>query len=135
MKKLLVVAAIFLFTGIASGQTLQNGNTVGIHEFTVTLAPDVTMDQFLDFFKNKYLAEANKLFEGVQLFALKGSRGEHKQDIALLVWCESTEARDRYWPEEGIGEYAAIKEKLQPLHDELLKLGSITALYTEWQVQ
>jgi hypothetical protein len=137
MKKLLVVSALLLFAGIAFGQTLQKGGTVAIHEYTVTLAPDVTMDQFMDFFVDKYIPEANKLLEGVKLFALKGDRGEHENGIAMLVWCESTDARNMYWPEEGAGssEYTAANEKLQPVTDELLKLGTFNTAYTEWLIQ
>ena len=137
MRKLLIVTALLLFAGITSGQTLQKGNTIAIHEYMVTLDPDITMNQFMDFFMNKYLAEANKLFEGVKFFALKGDRGEHENGFALLVWCESKDARDKYWPEAGSvsDEFTAIGEQLQPLVNELGKMGTTTSVYTEWMVE
>lgn len=137
MRKLLIVTALLLFAGIASGQTLQKGNTIAIHEYTITLDPDITMNQFMDFFINRYLTEANKLLEGVKLFALTGDRGEHENGYALMVWCESQDARDKYWPEAGgvSDEFTAIGEQLQPLVDELGTMGTTTSVYTEWLIQ
>jgi len=137
MKKLLVFASLFLFAGIAYGQALQKGGILSIHRFDVALEPGVTIDQFNDFVANKYIPELNRLFEGVEFFALTGIRGEHENSFARLVWIESAETRNRYWPEEGGGsdEYAAIQEKLKPLSDELYKLGTPTVLYTEWLIE
>ena len=49
MKKIIVVAALILFTGITFGQKLKKGNVIGTHVVTIELNPGVTMDQFLDF--------------------------------------------------------------------------------------
>ena len=48
MKKLLVISVLILLTGVAFGQTLQKGGSFNLHVLTVTLDPDVTMNQWVD---------------------------------------------------------------------------------------
>jgi hypothetical protein len=137
MRNLLVVTTLVLFAGIAYGQTLQKGGIVSIQRFSVTLEPDITIDQFNEFIANKYIPELNKLFEGVKFFALKGERGEHENSFGRLIWIESEDTRNRYWPEGGgaSDEFTAIQEILQPLSDEMNKLGTPTVVFTDWLIQ
>lgn len=51
MRKLLVITALLLFAGVSFGQTLIKGGVIGIHEWTIKLNPDVTMNQFLEFWE------------------------------------------------------------------------------------
>jgi hypothetical protein len=136
MRKLMVVTALVLFAGIASGQTLQKGGTVAIHENTITLDPDVPMNQYMDFVINKYIPELNKAFEGVTFFMLKGDRGEHEKWFTMLVYCESINVRNKCWPGEGNtnDEFSAVMEKIRPLKDELRKWGTFKSVYTEWMM-
>ena len=136
MKKLIIAAALFLFIGIAYGQTLEKGGSFGLHVLTINLDPDVTMNQYLDFLIDKYIPEAEKHFEGVKMSVMKGDRGEHENKIALVLYFESEEARDKYWPEEGEGsdETKAAMKKVKPLLDELLSLGTWSDEYSGWVI-
>ena len=91
----------------------------------------------MDFLLNKYLPATNKEFEGVKFFMLEGDRGEGANSIAMLVCCESLDARNRYWPGAGSpsDEFRAIMQKLQPLVEEHNKLASYTSVYTEWVIK
>jgi len=137
MKKLMIVTALLLIAGIAFGQTLKKGGVIAIHKMDVTLAAGITMDQYMDFMVNKNIPALNKEVEGVKFFMLEGDRGEGANSVAFMVWCESLEVRNKYWPEESgpSDEYRAILEKVQPLMDELEKLGTYTRVYTEWVIK
>ena len=137
MKKLIIVAVFILLAGTVFSQTLKKGTVLGIHHLTVTLAPDVTMDQYLDFINNKYLPEFEKHFDGWKGFLMKGDRGEHKNEYGLEWYIESLEARDKYFDSEGemndVGN--AAMEKMSPILEEQEKLGTWTSTYTDWVIQ
>ncbi len=59
-----------------------------------------------------------------------------KGGIATLVYCESKAARDKYWPGDGSGseEWSGILQKMQPLLEEMGKLGTYTTVFTEWLI-
>ncbi len=50
MKKLILLAALVLVACTIFGQTLQKGNLVGVHVLDVIIQPDVTYNQWKDFF-------------------------------------------------------------------------------------
>lgn len=81
MKKLLFVAAIILFTGTVFGQTLQKGAALAIRNFTIILNPDVTMNQFLDFYINKCIPEFEKNYPGTKEFILSGNMRREKKSV------------------------------------------------------
>ena len=123
MKKLLIVTALILFAGIAFGQTLKKGAVVVVTNWEVTLQPDATMNQFLDIAK-KYAAAFEKAYPGTKMFTMKGDRGEYKHKVSTLIFFESVELRDKYWPteeEEGPFDQAA-QEILAPVFEEGNKL-------------
>ena len=136
MKKLIIAAAFILLAGVAFGQTLKKGIVISCHTTTVTLNPDVTMNQYLDFYLNKFIPEYEKVFPGVHFFFSKGNRGLNENGYALIMYIESLEVRDKYWPEPGItSELAkAAYAKLRPVRDELIKLGTATSEYTDWMI-
>lgn len=136
MKRLMIIAALLLSAGIAFGQVLQKGGMIAVHRTTVTLAPDVTMDQYKDFLNSKWYPELNKLVEGVTFFGLRGDRGENANAFATLVYCESEDIRNKYWPGDGSDsdEWSAVLEKLQALFEKMQKLGTYTSLYTDWKI-
>ena len=101
MRKLLFITALILFASITFSQPLQKGNLIGVHVITVTLEPDVTMDQFLKFFSEKYIPEFEKTFKDWKLFAMKGIRGEHKNSIGLLFQIKDEATRNLYNNDDG----------------------------------
>ena len=137
MKKLIIAVTFILLAGVTFGQTLQKGGSFGLHVLTINLAPDVTMNQYLDFLIDKFIPEAEKHYEGVKMIVMKGDRGGHENKIVLVNYFESEKARDRYWPEEGkpSDEAEAAKEKVQPLLDELQKMGTWSGEHTGWVIQ
>jgi len=139
MKRLLIITAFLLFAGIAFGQTLKRGAILGIFETTLTLQPDVTMDQVLDYLTKTFYPEINKSFEGegVTFFLVQGDRGEHTGNIAWGVYCESEEVRNKYWPGDGSGsdEGRALVQKMQSLNEEFSKLATYkNGANTDWKV-
>ena len=43
-----------------SAQTLKKGAVVAVGVYEMTLNPDVSMNQFIDFYNNKYVPELDK---------------------------------------------------------------------------
>jgi hypothetical protein len=104
---------------------------------TITLKPDVTMDQFLDAVKNKWITEAEKHFDGWKGIIVKGNKGEHMIEYGLVWYIESMKAYNKFFNNDGsqTDEGKAVIEKLQPVEDELEKLGTWTSTYTDWVIQ
>jgi hypothetical protein len=136
MRKLLVITALLLFAGISFGQTLKKGGVVSLHPMEVTLNPGVSIDQYLDFWVNKLLPEAEKVFPEMTAQILKGIRTDNKTDFAGYYRYESLEAFLKYWNEDGTPteKGAAAMAKLQPLIDEANNLGTYTQTPGDWVI-
>ena len=137
MKKLILTAAfIFLLMGVMFGQPLQKGNLIGTHVSTVDLKPDVTMEQFQQFFISKVIPEIEKHYPGWKAYSVKGIRGENENSIGAIYVIKSEEHRDKYYNEDGsLNELGtATQEKLNPVFEELEKLGTFTSTYTDWLI-
>jgi len=137
MKKLILTTAfIFLLVGVTFGQSLQKGNIIGTHVLTVDLKPDVTMEQFQEFYISKFIPEMEKLFPGWKGYLVKGIRGENENSIGLIWVIKSEEYRDKYFNEDGsLNELGTITlEKMNPVLEELEKLGTDTSTYTDWLI-
>lgn len=106
-----------LVAGIAFGQTLRKGGIIAFRPFTVTLQPDVTMNQYLDFMLNEYYPEVEKAFTGSKVFLLKGDKGALQNGLAWIWYFDSSGLRDKYFDEEGNRTQAgtAAMEKLEPV--------------------
>jgi len=125
-------------TGITFGQGVQKGNLVGVHVMTVTLTPGVTMEQFLDFYQNKYIPAYEKNLPGIKMYVAKGIRGENENSFGLIYIITSKEVRDKYWTETDVTTELAqgAFKKLEPLSEERKKLGTWTRTkYTDWVIQ
>ena len=136
MKKLILIAALIIVAGTIYGQTLKKGNFVGFHVMTITLKPNVTRDQYLDFLKNKASPEDEKNFE-CKAYIAKGIRGECKNCISyIMVWKTEADRNKFFLPEGGFNELGkAVNAKIKPVIDELEKLGTFTSKYTDWIIQ
>jgi hypothetical protein len=137
MKKLILFVAMVLMTGIAFGQTLQKGNLVGTHVWTVTLQPGVTLEKYVEFYKSKTLPEYEKIIPNMKIYLVKGLRGENMNSFGEIMIFKSSQDRDKYYNADGseteLGK--SIEAKLKPFLDELGKLGTVTTKYTDWLVQ
>ena len=136
MRKLLVITALLLFAGVAFGQTLKKGSVIGVHAYNITLQPDVTMNQFVEFWTNKMIPEMEKVWPGAKEIVMKGDRGEHKYKFATITYFESVEQRDKLFPTEGDPNDAPIPELLVPIFEELGKyILSYEDEYTDYVIQ
>ena len=136
MRKLLIITALLLFAGIAFGQTLQKGNLIGVHVMSVELKPGATVDQFIDFFNEKTKPAWEKTQEGLKVFIMKGIRGEHMNEIGLIVQFTDEAARDQAYNADGsLSEFGEkVQEKMAPIITEMEKMGTWTSKYTDWLV-
>ena len=137
MKNFILTFLLLLAAGFTYGQSIQKGNLLGVHNLTVKLEADVTMNQFKDFFSNKVIPEYEKYFTGVKAHLLEGVRGDNKNSLGLLFFFESENVRNKYFNEDGSQSDLGIAtfEKLQSVQAELAKLGTWTSKYTDWIVQ
>jgi hypothetical protein len=136
MKNVMLIFALVLVAALAFGQSLQKGNLVGLHVATINLNPDVTMNQYKDFFVNSVIPEYEKNY-GAKAYLAKGIRGENANSFAFIFVFESEKMRDKYFNADGssndVGK--AVNEKMQPTMDKLNKLGTSTSKYTDWVLQ
>jgi len=136
MKRLILLVSIILIGGMTYGQNLQKGNLIGTHVFTVTLAPGVTMDKYIEFCNTKIKPEVEKVYSNWQVCFLKGVRGENADSYLMLYIIKSQKDRDKYYNADGTPNELnnQATAKMQPLMDELNKLGTFTSKYTDWLV-
>jgi len=138
MKKLIFIAALILLTGITFGQVLLKGTLIGTHQMTITLKPGVTMEQYMQFFSDRYLPELNRLDPDWQVYLVKGIRGNiFANSFGLIHVLKSEQTRAKYYNADGsVTElFKSGNEKLKPVMNELNKLGTYVYTWTDWVVQ
>jgi hypothetical protein len=141
MKKLFFVSVLFLLTGMIFGQPIKKGQVVAIGSYEITLKPDVTLNQYIDFCLNKYIPAFEKNAPGVKVSLLWGDRGENKYKLGILLVFESVELRDKYYPKEDDTELSetqkALNEKMKDLDKEEIDKYVVAAkrTYTDWIVK
>jgi hypothetical protein len=137
MKKLMAIAALILFSGVAYGQTLDKGYIVGFHTFSLHLDPDATFNQYKNFFIQEYIPELDKNFPDIKHYFTEGNRTENKNKIGFIVVFESQEIKDKYYNKDGSQTdlMISIQERIRPTRAELDRLGTVNTEYTEWIIQ
>jgi len=138
MKKLMIITTLILFAGIAFGQTLNKGSIVAVSSYEVTLQPDVTMNQWLEFNRTKWVPAAEKVFPGIKIYIVVGDRGESENMYGEIWVFDSKETRDKYWPtEEGDTEWPeGGLEILTPISEETSNyVINATRTFTDWIIQ
>lgn len=137
MKRLILITALVLMAAFSFAQKLQKGNLLGLHIITITLKPNVAMDQFKAFFISKVIPEYEKQFQGVKGYLTKSIRGENENNFAMIWLFETETARNRYFNADGtsndLGKSAG--EKTNAVDKELENLGTYTTKYNDWVVQ
>ena len=139
MKKLIIAAAFILLAGTAFSQSLQKGAHLGIQAMTITLDPDVTWNQYLDFTMNTFIPEAEKAFPGMKAFLIGGGMEiggstEGKEKYSIIYYFESVEIFNKYFDAEGNPNdvFMAAIEKLGPTSEKMDKLGTNSAPTVGW---
>ena len=128
MKKLLIITTLVLFAGIAFGQTVQKDKIVSIHEWTVKLKPDVTMNQFLQMWEEKFTPVVKKVIPEMKPFVIKVVQDTNKYVYAgLYVWDSIDELR-KYFNEDGspTEQGEGPFQELMSLMSEVEKYGEFT---------
>ena len=141
MKKLIIAAAIILLAGTAFSQTLQKGAHLGVQALTITLDPDVTMNQYLDFTLNTFIPEVEKHFPGMKAFVVGGGMEiggseEAKVEYSIIYFFESEEVFNKFFDAEGNPNdvFTAAIEKLGPTFEKYDKLGTNSAPTIGWMI-
>jgi len=136
MRKLLVITALVLFAGVIFGQTVEKGGTIGIHEWSLKLKPDVTMNQFLEFWESKVIPKMKKEIPEMTSLMLIGIGENNKDAFAGLYLYNSIEDFRKYWGEDGIPteKGAAVMESYGPLLEELATFGEVTYVAKDWKI-
>ena len=136
MKKMILAATLLLFAGLTDAQELKKGNLVGTHLGVVKLAPGVTMEQFTEFYANKFRPELEKAM-GWKFYPVRRIRGEKADGFAMIIVIASEAERNKYYNADGSPTELnkGVTAKLKPIQDELDKLGTMTSdVYTDWLV-
>ncbi|NQT26034.1 hypothetical protein HQ585_11805 [candidate division KSB1 bacterium] len=133
----LVIVLVVIIALPVIAQELKKGNLVGTHIMDVKLEPDVTLEQFTDFYVNKVIPELEKHRTGWKFYPVKWIRGEKADGFGVIIVIDSEANRDKLYNADGSTSELGkeINTKLQPVVDEMQKLGTITnAIYTDWLV-
>jgi hypothetical protein len=93
----------------------------------VTLEPGVTMEQLVDSYNKKAIPALEKSRPGWKAYPVKRVRGEKAEGVGLIIVITSEGERDRYYNADGSDSALgrAANAKVQPVLDELTKLGTI----------
>ena len=137
IKTILVFTLVLLFSG-AFAQRLNKGTLFGVHTITVSLNPNVTMDQFASFFIKKVLPEYESHWIGLNGYLLRSFKDTNS--FAIVWQFKSAKARNRYFTKDDKPNdlEKANYEKVKPVEEELRKYGSYTVKYMDaddWVVQ
>jgi hypothetical protein len=139
MKKLIFTSTLtILFAGMLFSQSIKKGNLLGIHVLDeATMNPGVTSEQVEHFFFNTYIPAFQKEFKKIKVVPMKGIRGEHANKLGMIMVLKSENDRAIYWNEDGSFNQSAqaLLENLQPVFEEMSKLGTSVDLYTDWLVK
>jgi len=140
MKKIFVLVAQLLFSGITFSQTLEKGNFIGLHVTEIVLQPDVTYNQFKEFLLNKIFPKYEEAFKGdVELYLIEGIRGENEKGDGMIMLMKSSDVRDKWFNENG-----QLRETLRDEFNEVLAdvmkeqqkyIKASSRTYTDWIVQ
>jgi hypothetical protein len=139
MKKLVLVAVIFLVAGVTFGQTLKKGMVVAVSSYELILKDNVTFDQFIKFSREKYIPAMEKLLPGEKIYLLTGDRGENKFRYGELLVFDDVATRNKYYP---IEDDTATSPALKAVLPQLMALTAETdnyvkyakRVYTDWIV-
>lgn len=137
MKKIIIFIALVAFAKFSHAQQLQKGNLVGIITLSVTLKPGATMEQFEDFYSNKYIPALEQAFNGMKGSFVKARRGEHENKYGIIWIVKTEEDRDKYFNSDGSFNEAgkAAIDKIANEEKELEKIATVTSVFTDWIVQ
>ena len=136
MKKLLTIALITLFSYVSFGQKIAEGSLISVHIMSITLKPDVTIDQYLDFFQESVIPELEKNFS-CRIHLGTGLNREIQNEVGMLWFYKSKEVFNKFWNDDGSATEAgqAGVDALGGILEELGELGTFTRYVEDWLIQ
>ncbi len=131
------MSLLALSASAAHAQELKKGNVVGIHVSTIKLAAGVTMESLPpSSWRRPFprtMEKAIPAYENLaRLEVLPGpaNPGEKAEGFGLIIVIATEAERDKYYNADGspleLGKAANVK--IQPIMDEMNKLGTITQI-------
>jgi hypothetical protein len=138
MKKLVsIVVLIIVMVNVSFSQGLKKGNVIGLHIATINLNPDVTLNQFKEFYIKNVIPEFEKTYPDVKLYFISGIRGENQNSVGLIYFFESIKIRDKYFHADGSPTELGMtaQEKMKPTYEKLRTLETATLKYTDWLIE
>ena len=141
--KTFLLLCLFLGMGLTqlSAQTVAKGAVVAVGVYEMTLNPDVSLNQFLDFYNDKYLPEWEKSWPGVKQYLMIGDRGDNKNKFGVILIFESVAVRDKYYPVADANTtsdaYNTAVEKMKVMNAERAKyvVSGTRTTYTDWIIK
>jgi hypothetical protein len=142
MKKGLFTFAFALLYIFSFGQTIHKGSLLGVHILAPNLKEGVTMQDYANFYMNKWIPEVEKAFPGVKAYLLKSVRGEDSSGMGVIYIFNSEADRNKYWTTTGAttaaGE-AAVKAVNDKLGKDIEKYettsSGVSDKFNDWVVQ
>jgi hypothetical protein len=136
MKRIFLFTVAAFLTLNSFSQSLPKGSLVGVHHFTVNLNGTTTLQEFMDFQKNKWAPAAAKVY-GCEIHYMKHVRGENENKVGLIMIFKTEAQRNKFYDQDGKLNDAgkAANAKLKAINDESNKLGTTTGAYTDWIVE
>ena len=132
---------LFIFIGLTQLSAKESDNKGGLivsDTYIVTLRPGVTMGQYLDFLRAKYVSEYDKNFPGSRLTIGSSDFLMMKNQYSRIFNFESDEEYYRYYP-DGTGMSAECKagwEKMKSLEQEgrkyIIDKKRVATEYLKW---
>lgn len=135
MKKPLILIALCFAMAAVYGQSIKKGSLVSVHTLTITLEADVTMDQFIDFFENKYLPEFEKLLN-CEIHLARGLNREVKDQYGTIWYYNSKAEFNKFWNDDGSSTEAGKSaiESTKKIREKLNELGTASIDATDWEI-
>lgn len=132
------VFLLFCFSiGIGITQISAQGGVM-FDTFIVTLRPGVTMDQYLDFLKTRYVSEYNKNFPGSKLKLGSPDSWRKKNQYSFFYTFESDKEHHKYYINNGkdmTDECKAAWEKMESVKQEVSKyILDSKRVESEWEM-
>jgi hypothetical protein len=127
---------MWLFIGTGMTQLSAQEEGVIFDTFIVTLRPGVTMDQYLDFLKTRYVSEYNKNFPGSKLTIGSPDSWRKKNQYSFFYTFESNKEYNKYYTNglERSDICKAAWQKMESVNQEVNKyISDSKRVETEWE--
>jgi hypothetical protein len=140
MKKTSVLFAFALLCIFSFGQTLHKGNLLGLHTYTPSLKPGVTLEDYKKFYMSTVIPQFQKAFPDIKLVLISSVRGQDSSSLGVIYFFASEAVRNKYFNNEGnpTEAFNTANAKLNALNTEMEKYETPSQgvdKYNDWLVE